>query len=224
LKIIFACAGTSSRWNNYLDCPKHLVPIHGIPLLKRNINLFKNKFQIESFYVSIREESKRNIYNIDPCIRFYLSNEIKLNDPPYKTLISFLKFSKENTLILLGDVLFSEDCVEKIYTNSKEEFKVYGRKYLSKITNKPYGELFAFYIPQHFKKTFIEAVLETEQLFKNGLLQRWSGWELISYIYSNKTPSDIMHVFNKRLFPESFVEIDDYTEDFDTPEDYNKYV
>ena len=224
MKIIFACAGLSSRWNNYLNCPKHLVLVEGIPLLKRNLNLFREKFISDSYHISIREKSKKNIYNIDPNIHFYISDEIKLKDPPYKTLITFLKSSEEDVLILLGDVLFSEDCIEKIYNHSKEEFKVYGRKYKSKITNKPHGELFAFYIPQTFIKDFIESILRVEQLFKQGIISRWSGWELISYIYSNNTPSKMQHIFNNRLFPESFIEIDDYTDDFDTPEEYDKFV
>lgn len=222
---IFACAGEQHRWGNHMNQPKHLVAVNGLPLLKRNIELFNKFFKNKKVYVSVRTEELRGIYSVDSGINFFVPKTIQAGEPLYKTLIPFLQATDDDVLILLGDVVFSEDCVKKMHINTaKQEFNVYGRKYGSTITGCKWGELFAFYIPQSFKDNFIGAVNAVEKLHENKKVNRFSGWEIISYIYSGNTPDDISQVFNNRLFPSSFIEIDDETEDFDYPEDYNRYL
>jgi hypothetical protein len=230
MKIVFTCAGNQTRWGNYMNCPKHLVPINGIPLLKRNILLFDTFFNHPTYYVSIRNESLKSLYNVHDKITFYISDNIIENyEPAYKTLIPFLNKYNDDVLILLGDVIFSEDCVKRIYENTlKNTFNVFGRKSCSFITGCIWGEIFAFYIPQHFKEDFIEAVNTINNLYLQKKLNRFSGWEIISYIYS-LTKDDpqihniIMNIYKKKLFPESFIVINDETEDFDFPNDYINY-
>ena len=214
-----------------MNCPKHLVAINGIPLLQRNINLFNKYFNHTTYYVSIRDTTLINTYNVHKKITFYISDTIFENyDPPYKTLIPFLNKYNEDVLILLGDVLFSEDCVKKIYENSlKKNFNVFGRKTSSSITGCAWGELFAFYIPQEFKEYFINGVNKINDLYIEKKLTRFSGWEIISYIYAeDKDHPDIhtiiLDILEKKKYPESFVVIDDETEDFDFPNDYVMYL
>ena len=64
MKIVFTCAGNQTRWGNYMNCPKHLVAINGIPLLQRNINLFNKYFNHTTYYVSIRDTTLINTYNV----------------------------------------------------------------------------------------------------------------------------------------------------------------
>jgi len=230
MKIIFTCGGNQTRWNNYMNCQKHLVPINSIPLLKRNITLFNNFFKQDKYYVCIRNENLKKNYNVDENIIFYIPEYITTTESLYKTLIPFIKKYNDDTLILLGDVIFSEDCVKKIYDNIlQNSFKVFGRKYGSSITGCKWGELFAFYIPQLFIPEWILAINKIDDLYKNKIIDRLSGWELISYIYSlNKNNTniqkDINYILKKRLFPNSFIEIDDETEDFDFPQDYDNYI
>lgn len=230
MKIIFACAGKQTRWNNYRNCHKHLIPINGIPLLKRNITLFNKFFNYDKYYVSINNENVKSIYNVDEKIIFYIPENIIDKEPPYKTLVPFLETADDDVLLLLGDVAFSEDCIKKIYNNTlQKSFKVFGRKKGSNITGCPWGELFAFYIPQSFIPNWLEAVNKTEYLYNDKKISRFSGWEIISYIYtlnkSNKNiHKDMNTIFMERLFPNSFIEINDETEDFDFPKDYDNYI
>lgn len=229
MKIIFTCGGQQTRWNNYMNCPKHLVPINGVPLLKRNIKAFNTFFNC-NYYVAIRNESLQNIYNIDENIRFFIPINLIENEPLYKTIVPFLNAYDEDILILLGDVIYSDDCVQKIYDNTlKNTFNVFGRKNGSNITGCKWGELFAFYVPQSFKTTFVEAINKVDHLYQQNKINRFSGWELISYIYSKNKNNENVHyelknIFKKRLFPDSFIEINDETEDFDFPADYDNYL
>jgi len=222
MKIIFACAGTQRRWDNFLNTPKHLALVEkGIPLLKRNIDEFSVFFNIKKFYVSIRNTELQKIYKVDSRIVFYIPESIREQETPYETLIPFIESTNESILMLLGDVLFSRECIKKIYKNiQKNTFTVFGRKFESKITGCKWGELFAFYIPNNFKKTFIEAILKVNEMFQNLHLKRKTGWEIISYLYSDHSVQNLLDVFEKRLFPESFIEVDDETDDFDSPHCY----
>ena len=230
MKIIFACAGNQTRWNNYMNYNKHLVPINGMPLLKRNINLFKKILNIDTYYVSIRNENMKPIYNVDDNIIFYIPDNIPEGEPSCKTLLPFINSCNDDVLLLLGDVIYSEDCVKKINDAiTNQSFNVFGRKRASNITSCKWGELFAFYIPVAFKPEFTKAVNMADYLYKRRYLSRFSGWELISYIYvTNKTTKNIQKEIKRvqdiRLFPESFIEIDDTTEDFDFPSDYDSYL
>jgi len=225
MRIVFACAGEQTRWRNYLNCPKHLVPVQGNPLLKRNIELFARVFNCGQFHVSIRSEELKNTYSLADNICFYVANNIEAGEPWVKTLLPFLRATEEDVLVLLGDVIFSENCVSAMLHNvTKNVFNIYGRKYKSSITGGKWGELFALYIPQHFKESFLNAVNAVEQLYTTKEINRFSGWEVISYIYSNKSLEDLERVFNNRLYPDNFIEVDDETEDFDYPEDYDNYL
>jgi molybdopterin-guanine dinucleotide biosynthesis protein A len=225
MQIVFTCAGAQSRWGNYMNLPKHLIPINGRPLLQRNIELFSRFFEEQKYHVVIGKEALRELYSVDDRIVFYVPESIKEDEHLLKTLIPFLQAAEDAVLVLLGDVIFSEDCVKKIYDNSTSQvFNVFGRKHKSKITGGKWGELFAFYIPRSFINSLIAAVDSVEQLYQTKKINRFSGWEIISYIYSNNDPSKIQHTFNDRLFPDSFIEIDDTTEDFDWPDCYNTYL
>lgn len=233
MKIIFTCAGNQTRWKNYMNCPKHLAPINDIPLLKKNIELFDKFFKHDNYYVSIKNKDLQTIYNVDGRILFYIPEHITDTEPAYKTVIPFIQTYNDDILLLLGDVVFSEDCVKKIYDNIlQKSFKVFGRKSGSIITGARWGELFAFYIPQTFIPNWIDAVNKTDDLFNKKKIKRFSGWEVITYIFAlnkygkkNKNiHKDLEYILQERLFPDSFIEINDETEDFDFPQDYDNYM
>lgn len=233
MRVIFSCAGLQSRWKGYMGYHKHLVPIDGQPLLLRNILLFKRLFkdiQDIEICVSIPEDPdpKSGPYSVhDDIIFLPVSNP---EGPAYKSLIPYYQ---GDTLILLGDVLFTEDCATKI-AHAVVEYResmplVFGRKNASQITGCTWGELFAFYIVESGLPGWINAVLSTERLYLDGKITRFSGWEIISYIYAQPAggrliESKMRKIFQTRNFPDSFIEINDETDDFDYPEDYDRYL
>jgi choline kinase len=180
MKIVFACAGEQTRWGNHLNCAKHLVPVQGKPLLKRNIELVERVFKCGQVYVSIRSEEHKSTYNLTDNICFYVASNIEAGEPWVKTLLPFLSATEEGVLVLLGDVIFSESCVSAMLRSvTKNVFNIYGRKHASSITGGKWGELFALYIPQHFKESFSIAVNAVEQLYTTKEINRFYGWEII---------------------------------------------
>ena len=45
MRIVILCAGDATRWGGYLGLPKHLVPIHGEPLLHRTVRLLRTRMR-----------------------------------------------------------------------------------------------------------------------------------------------------------------------------------
>jgi hypothetical protein len=245
IEIIFTCAGSGTRWNNYNNTPKHLVDICGKPLLQSNIEKFDALFNLKKYIVSIDSGDKKDVYNVHEKIDFYIMNEENnINHPALYNLKNYIMKSKKNTLVVLGDVCFSDESVKNIYELvKKEEYQVFGRIGKSKICN--YGELFAFYIPNIDKYDFYLSAEVAKMFFDKKILSRFTGWEIILFIESsgginnicniNKNDFDIIvkkiSIFLKVIYSENcgvikiknFYQINDSTEDFDFPEDYIKW-
>lgn len=119
------------------------------------------------------------------------------------------------TIVLLGDVWFSEEAITKIFNYPSDDWTAFGRTGASRFTGCPHGEIFA----QRFT-CFAEHGEKLERLndmYLNGECKRdasgWAHYQLM--IGSNPN----IHTVGPR-----FVEIDDFTEDFDCPEDYDIWV
>ena len=202
-------------------------------MLLRNILLFKKLYPGFPPYVSVHVGSsspEHGPYAVHPDIVF-IPIEDPSGVPAYKSLLPFHQDC--DTLILLGDVLFTEQCAAKIrdtIDHAPNDLLVFGRKGASPITGCAWGELFAFYIPRSYLSSWTKAISVTEALYRAGKLSRFSGWEIICCIYSgaandlSRAPdAKIRKAFQTKQFPDSFIEINDETDDFDYPEDYERW-
>jgi hypothetical protein len=107
------------------------------------------------------------------------------------------------TLLLFGDVWFSDAAITLILEYPHQDtICFFGRKGPSKLTGKPYGEIFAIsFYPQH------HSVLKAIRGVDHAM-----GW-------------NVFRLLEKMSYPDlKFVEIDDWTEDFDTAEDYHRWL
>jgi hypothetical protein len=233
MKIVITCAGNQTKWNNYLGIPKQMAPIFGVPLLQRTIWAMNKLFPDSDVYVSVQNQSKKDFYVVDGKYEFYVLPQFNSDDAALKSLVPFYKDIDDDFLILLGDVAFSQDCIDRIYNVIKREqskpsneVKIFGRKSLSSTYYRKGGELFAFYIPRQVKSKFIEAIEIIDKYYGLKLINRKTGWEIMSCYYSkNKNLSEIQKIHQRKNFPSSsFITIDDDTEDFDLPEEYDDYA
>lgn len=246
LEIIFACAGDGKRWNNYNNTQKHLVNMFGKPLLQFNIEKFDKLFNLETYTVSIKCEEEKQIYNIHGKIKFYAMNENNnLEFPALYNLKKYILESEKDVLVVLGDVVFSNKCLEIVYNAVKKgEYAIFGRIGKSKICD--YGELFSFYIPTKAKNDFYLCVEIPKIFYERKILRRFICWEIILFIESiggmnkihnvKKEDFDIilkkMNIYTKIIYSEqsnaikinNFFQINDSTEDFDFPADYIKWM
>ena len=209
MRIIIPCAGTALRWGDYLGKPKHLITIEGEVLLKRTIRQFRHSGHI--FVVGLDAR-----YDL-PDSTLYVPRLYSDNLDADKVLSSVDLWSKtDRTLLLFGDVWFSTDAVETIVSWPVHGVRFFGRENPSSITGSPWGELFgvSFWPDNH--DSMNAHVAEALEAHRAGQTNRSSLWE----IYRASQAIDL----NTHQVDGGFTEINDWTDDFDFPIDYDKWI
>lgn len=207
---IIICAGEATRWNNHMGVSKHFAEVDGEPILQRTVRL-ANKYTDRVFVVA-----KTPDYKLDGA-KLFVPKLDPTNEDADKYLSSRDLWNLGGrTVVLLGDVFFTESAMRKIFSFKKREWQVFGRYDASQLTGTPWGELFAqsFYpehIPEHLSNLNYIANLRRE-----GAIDRCSGWEHYRAMAGIELTE---HKITKR-----FYEINDWTDDFDFPEDYDRFI
>lgn len=214
-RVIILCAGEASRWQNYKNTPKHLIEIEGERLLDRTTRLLNEK-GINDIIVVTKEYDER--YNTEYSRQVPVTIDYEKNADADKFLSSKSLWNTEGrTIVLYGDVYFTEEAINTIVDFEKREWTLFAREKASSYTGTQWGECFAqsFY-PEHIEK-HEQKLNEIANLKKQGKLKRCGGWEH----YRAMTGQENL---NKHTVTTNFVEIDDWTEDFDFPKDLEEWL
>lgn len=224
LNVIIMCAGNQSRWNNYLNIPKHLVRVIGERLLDRTIRLIKTYLNEWELNINILSRQKEG-YQI-PDTNLILKHYLSEREIPSATITSFPHLNDdEYNLVIFGDTFFTETGFQKIPNFLKKSFNdnksttgiIYiGREGPNLLTGCRYGDLFGFILLPQSKGLLMRTADKVEQFYKKGIIQRFSSWEI--YRCLHHLPLKIQSV------TKDFLEINDWTEDFDYPKDYINWI
>lgn len=212
-RVIIIAAGDAVRWNNHLGIPKHFAPVDGEPIIYRTTRQLKEYPDLEVFVVGTDER-----YDIDGST-LYIPNKNSNN----RGLDKFLS-SKElwlgvgRTIILYGDVYFTDEAMKHIIAEPTQGFTLFARPFNSVLTGSG-GECFALSFYNADSKLDY-AIERCSDLLSRGIIDRDGGWEVYrAYI---DIPDELM---NKHLVSnQNFFAINDWTDDFDFPEDYDVFV
>ena len=212
-RYIISCSGSASRWGNYLNCRKHLIPINNEALLDRTIRIIHEIDDNADVCVYAFEK----IYerkNATLCVPTLFPKEKHVKYPAIYTTKEYWN-KNGNTAVLFGDVYYTKNAITTIYKNM-HTLNFYGREKGSKITGKTYGELFgiSFNNKQHEGIMFYLNILKA--LYDKKVIRIFLTWQL--YRILNRIP------LNKQVITDYFIEIDDLTDDFDFPEDYDVWI
>lgn len=214
IRALIICAGEATRWKNHMGVPKHLVEIEGEKILHRTVRLLNEKGVKDVFVVS--KDDPR--YDVEGAKRYVAKIDYEKNADADKFLSSKELWSDDGrTLIIYGDCYFTEEAIDAIVGHDKREWTLFCRPNASKVTGTPWGECFAYSLyPEHL--SLFEANLDlTAKLKKEGLLRRCGGWELYRAMAGHRS-------LNRHAMSSNYVEIDDWTEDFDFAHDYDEWV
>jgi hypothetical protein len=245
LKIVFACGGNASRWDDFLGIPKQLVDTgDGLPLIQRSINQFKskmigpsfelltqrrylNQFEfIEGADIVCRQESRNR------CVGIEVLNFTSRDYP-----------DDIDILWVYGDVYFSDSAIETITERlrvDRSNLQVFGRKRKNEAYGNTGGEDFAVYVPSNLRGYLREYYAFLQRVYIGTPLHRCSVWELISLISflrrdtGEEFPSvnqyqscidrcytELVNTLHSKDFVDDlWTEINDETEDFDFPCEY----
>lgn len=206
-------AGEAKRWNNYLGVQKHFAPIDGVPIIHRTASQIDKYGDVGA--VIIVKEGMPHV----PKAWFYEADLNEDNVDADKFLSSKELWNKNGrTIIFYGDVYFTDEAMKTIFEFEGKDWTLFARPKGSKITGCHWGECFAisFYPDQHIEME--QALFNIRDLFKDGTLIRCGGWEL----YKMMTDQDMKE--SHREHKKRIEVIDDWTEDFDFPEDYDNFI
>lgn len=216
-RIIIICAGEATRWKSHLGVPKHLIPIAGEPLLHRTVRLLRN-LGVKDIQIVSKDDPR---YKIPGSNQFVPVLNPKENADADKFLSSReLWNDKGRTIVLYGDVFFSLEAMTAIIRSEETDWTLFCRPEASRITGHKWGECFAisFYPESHDEMTV--QLRRTATLWKTGKISRCGGWEL--YRAMTGRPDD--KIRHPHTMTTNFIKIDDFTEDFDSPEDYELWI
>jgi len=213
-----------SRWNNYLGVSKHMIPIKGEPLIHRTQRMLVEKGETDIIVTCNKDNF--NKYNL-PEIRVEESkNNLTSNYPDYEFFTTEGLLNNDGiTVLMWGDVYFSDKFIDHIVSNKSSDWHLYARRRNSDITGSIYGEDFAWYfnndhIPQIFKtsETMIPLL---KQMENDQQLYPWTMKESTKMLYRIMSGLDFddPHKTDKN----HWIEWDDETDDFDYPEDWIKW-
>ena len=203
--IILMCAGKDQRWNMHLGVHKHLVPVEGENLLDRTLRLIRAHTEASITIVSFDPDYAR-----PHCRRFEpLHGPDNFCDTDKFLGSHELWSDKGQTVILYGDVFFTPAAMATIMGHRGAHW-FFGRREGSHYTGCRWGELFALSVPPSERQAIGHALEIVRSALLSGRLPRGGGWELYHHLHGNGW--------------DNFTEIDDFTDDFDFPGDYDRWL
>ena len=214
---IIIAAGEATRWGDYLGTPKHLVKVDDEPIIYRSVRLLL-KNGITDINVVGPDDDR---YRIEGSKLFIPQKNYEKNADADKFLNSESLWNTEGrTIVLYGDVFFTEEAMKTICEWEGTDWRLFCRYGPSSVTGTPYGECFAqsFY-PKDLKrhKKMLEYIAE---LWFTKQINRCGGWEHARAMAGVTGPQVRMH----RHKPKLYHIIDDWTDDFDKPQDYDRFM
>jgi hypothetical protein len=210
--VFIPCAGDQERWANHLGYSKHLVPVvNREPLLHRTIRQL-NERHITPWVVGKANDAR---YIIEGSNFFEAALDPRLyGQGRFRTSEALYNYSGR-TIEFLGDVFFTDEAMDTILSDERRGWRVYGRIGASKFTGCEYGEIFA----HSFYAEDIPKLIDVSDYIIRGIeiglvTPGASHWDL--YCWMARCSS-------WDYKPECFTIIDDFTEDFDYPHDYDTW-
>jgi CTP:phosphocholine cytidylyltransferase-like protein len=197
MKTVFIlAAGDGTRWNNYRGTPKHRLVIEGEVLIERTYRQF-SRYADNVIIVANEEEGFAQTY-------------IPAKNKAWRDIAKFYSsrdiWTEGKNIMVFADVYFTDEAVEMIMTDT-HDLSFYLRSNLSQITKKLWREIWGIgfegsSIP--VLESTILKIIESKENYSTG------GWRLYDQLTKD---SQNFHS----------IEIDDWTEDFDFPEDIDRW-
>ncbi|MCI6012627.1 MAG: NTP transferase domain-containing protein [Firmicutes bacterium] len=192
MKYIIMADGKGTRWQNYKDIPKHLIEIGGETLLGRTVRLLQEGDP--SGQVIITSHDSR--YEFPGAQRYEPKNNHLEIDRFTEELI------EDQVCFLYGDTFYSESAMDTILSAKAEDILFFGNARSIVAVKVADGSLFRYHVDR------------VRQLFLEGKIEKCIGWQVYQ--------SFIGLPFGEKRIGEKFTVLEDSTEDFNSPEDYNR--
>ena len=192
MKYIIMADGKGTRWNNYHNIPKHLIEIDGETLLARTVRLLRENDARADIVITSHDSR----YEVPGARRYEPQNNHLEIDRFTEELIA------DDVCFLYGDTFYSESVIQKIADTPAEKLLFFGNERSIVAIKVADGALFR----QHVDRV--------RELFLAGKIEKCIGWQV--YQSFEGLP------FGEKTIAADYILIQDGTEDFNSPADYNR--
>ncbi len=192
MKYIIMADGKGTRWNNYHNIPKHLIEIDGETLLARTVRLLRENDARPDIVITSHDPR----YEVPGARRYEPQNNHLEIDRFTEELIA------DDVCFLYGDTFYSESVIQKIADTPAEKLLFFGNERSIVAIKVADGALFR----QHVDRV--------RALFLAGKIEKCIGWQV--YQSFEGLP------FGEKTIAADYILIQDGTEDFNSPADYNR--
>ena len=207
MKILILADGDGKRWNNYQGVPKQLLRIDGETLLDRMVRQCK-------------ENGADDIVIIGPFRNEAATNDKFTSRDKRHLFLEIAKRYNEPFIMLNGDCFYTdeiiEDCIEREAVDGWLHWCCPHPNYF---TGKPWGE---GYIHKVTDLDWWISKLEEYNRRVDGGMQVGNDWSINRFLYGAKDITK--HSNNVHDLSKYDVYWHDETDDFDFPEDYNRFI
>lgn len=210
-RLIIPCAGGSNRWGQHRGVPKHLVPICGEPVLERTVRLANEIVPGIDVRVVVPDLSDGR-YKLPGSQRFTARLDPDLGDVDKVASSSRAWSRSDTTIIAWGDIWWTRDALTDVLTRDIADgdwhawLRIFGDG----------GELFAFAVTPDALDTFAAAIDTVAVSHQAGAMPGIpGGWAL----YRTLTGHDV----DDHADHGHATHIDDWTDDFDTADDWKRW-
>ena len=192
MKYIIMADGKGTRWNNYHNIPKHLIEIDGETLLTRTVRLLRENDARADIVITSHDPR----YEVPGARRYEPQNNHLEIDRFTEELIA------DDVCFLYGDTFYSESVIQKIADTPAEKLLFFVNERSIVAIKVADGALFR----QHVDRV--------RALFLAGKIEKCIGWQV--YQSFEGLP------FGEKTIAADYILIQDGTEDFNSPADYNR--
>ena len=192
MKYIIMADGKGTRWNNYHNIPKHFIEIGGETLLARTVRLLRENDARADIVITSHDPR----YEVPGARRYEPQNYHLEIDRFTEELIA------DDVCFLYGDTFYSESVIQKIADTPAEKLLFFGNERSIVAIKVADGALFR----QHVDRV--------RALFLAGKIEKCIGWQV--YQSFEGLP------FGEKTIAADYILIQDGTEDFNSPADYNR--
>jgi hypothetical protein len=212
-RALLLAAGEMTRWKNHLGVPKHLVPIKGEPLIHRT----QRKLHARGV------EDIRVVCQADRAEAYVLPGIGTHAEPVWRDGAQHQHESSRHlwhtagpTIVIYGDTYLTDPLLDALVADRGDPWHIYARFGPSTITGRPYGEMLVWVIGPDHHQALDRATGVALDAYRAGTTGRLLGWEV--YRAAVGLPVQL-HVREG----EHFIEWDDASDDFDKPQDYDRW-
>lgn len=212
MRIIIIAAGEATRWKNHLGVTKHYAPVKGVPIIERLVAQLIERNEKDVHVVS-KSYTLKGVKNYRPTLNpdNYDADKFLSSDELWDT--------KKRTLIIYGDVYFSNEAINKVLNDKSKGYKLFCRPTEGSY-GYPYGECFAIsFYPEDIEKVS-DGLHHLVDLYNDKVINRIGGWEITRVMAGIKDEDITKH----REDLSNYIVIDDETNDIDFPEDYDSLI